>query len=208
MPCTDGLDVVTAALAMELGHSPSGGTLFMQGASGAVGALVTQMAVANGVTVIGTASERTRAFAESLGARVVDYRDTDWLNQVRELTSGGADVSIDHTGNPLVRGVTARRGILVHTGWSGRTAAIVGGFMTNVRRYAHPRERLCAVPQLIELRPAKYRQLLQEQLNAIMDGRLRGPDVQRIPFSEFVRAHRELDSLAPGHKLVLEMPSP
>jgi NADPH:quinone reductase-like Zn-dependent oxidoreductase len=54
------LDVVTAALAMELGHSPSGGTLFMQGVSGAVGALITQRAVANGVTVIGTASERTR----------------------------------------------------------------------------------------------------------------------------------------------------
>jgi hypothetical protein len=80
--------------------------------------------------------------------------------------------------------------------------------MTNVRRYAHPRERLRAVPQLTALRPAKYRQLLQEQLNAIMDGRLRGPDVETIPFSEFARAPCELDTLAPGHKLVREMPTP
>ena len=70
-----------------------------------------------------------------------------------------------------------------------------------------PRERLCSVPLLVALRPAKYRQMLQDQLNRIVDGRLSGPAVTTLPFSEVVDAHRQLADLAPGHKLVLEMAS-
>src|SRR5258708_36719135 len=40
------LDLVTAALALELARPPDGATIFVQGASGSVGALITQRAVA------------------------------------------------------------------------------------------------------------------------------------------------------------------
>ena len=206
------LDLVTAALAIELARPPDGATIFVQGVSGSVGALITQRAVADGMAVVGTASARTRGFAESLGARVVDYRDSDWPARVRELASGGAAASIDHTGSPLVRSATARTGTVVRTAWSGRrgrgrTDAALGGPATIARRYAHPRERLCSVPLLVALRPAKYRQMLQDQLNRIVDGRISGPAVTTLPFSEVVDAHRRLADLAPGHKLVLEMAS-
>ncbi|HEX7429497.1 MAG TPA: zinc-binding dehydrogenase [Mycobacterium sp.] len=204
------LDLVTAALAADLAHPPSGGTVFVQGVSGAVGALITQSAVANGMRVIGTASDRTRDFAESLAARVVDYRDPTWPQRVRDLVPGGADASIDHTGGPLVRTVTAPTGTVVRTAWSGRTGhgrmdAALGGFAANIRRYARPRERLCSVPLVVALQPGKYRKLLHDQLNGIVDGRLRGPTVTTIPFADVVDAHRGLATLAPGHKLVLEM---
>jgi NADPH:quinone reductase len=206
------LDLVTAALALELARPPEGATIFVQGVSGSVGALITQRAVTAGMTVVGTASDRTRGFAESLGARVVDYRDPDWPARVRELTSGGADASIDHTGSPLVRSATAHSGTVVRTAWSGRpgrgrTDAALGGPATIARRYAHPRERLCSVPMLVALRPAKYRQMLQDDLNRIVDGSLSGPAVTTVPFAEVVDAHRRLATLVPGHKLVLEMPS-
>ncbi len=204
------LDLVTAALAIELSHPPSGGTLFMQGVSGSVGALVTQYCLANGVGVVGTASERTRGFAESFGARVLDYRDSNWPAQVRELAPDGADASIDHTGSPLVRTVTAPLGTVVRTAWSGRPGhgrldAALGGLAGSVRRYASPRERLCSVPLLVALQPAKYRQILQDQLHRITDSSLRGPTVTTVPFRDVVNAHRELATLGPGHKLVLEM---
>src|SRR5262249_42965609 len=109
------LDLVTAALALELADPPGGGTLFVQGVSGSVGSFVTQHAIANGLQVVGTASERTRAFAESLGARVVDYRDPNWPALVQERAPGRADASIDHTRSPLVRAVTARAGTAVRT---------------------------------------------------------------------------------------------
>jgi len=204
------LDVVTAALAIDLAQPPDGATLFVQGVSGAVGALLTQYAVANKMRVVGTASERTRDFAESLGAEVVDYRDPNWSGRVRELIDGGADTSVDHTGDPLVRTVTAPTGTVVRTAWSGRPGhgrsdAALGGLMTNLRRYAHPRERLCSVPMLVALQPAKYRRLLQDQLNLIVEGTLRGPAVRTILFTDVVAAHRGLTTLEPGHKLVLEM---
>jgi len=204
------LDLVTAALALELADPPGGGTLFVQGVSGSVGSFVTQHAIANGLQVVGTASERTRALAESLGSRVVDYRDPNWPALVQELASGGADASIDHTGSPLVRAVTARAGTVVRTAWSGRPGhgridAALGGTATLARRFASPRERLCSVPLLVALRPAKYRQILQDQLDRIVDNGLRSPAVTTLPFSDVVDAHRKLPALAPGHKLVLDM---
>jgi NADPH:quinone reductase len=200
------LDLVTAALALELARPPKGATIFVQGVSGSVGALITQRASAEGMTVIGTASARTRGFAEALGARVVDYNDPNWPARVRELTSGGADASIDHTGGQLVRSATARSGTVVRTAWSRRKAALLGGPATIARRFAHPRERICSVPMLVALRPAEYRQMLQNDLNRIADGSLNGPTVTTVPFADVVDAHRRLASLPPGHKLVLEMP--
>lgn len=204
------LDLVTAALALDLAGPPGGGTLFVQGVSGSVGSFVTQHAIANGLTVFGTASKRTRAFAESLGALVVDYRDPNWPALVQELATGGADASIDHTGSPLVRAVTARGGTVVRTAWSGRLGhgrkdAALGGTATLARRFACPRERLCSVPMLVALQPAKYRRILQDQLNRVVDNSLRAPAVMTLPFEDVVNAHTKLATLAAGHKLVLEM---
>ena len=205
------LDLVTAALALELAEIPNGGTVFVQGVSGSVGSLITQHAVANGLRVVGTASERTRRSAESLGADVVDYRDPNWPTLVRELTPGGVDASFDHTGTPLVRAVTSKAGTVVRTAWSGRPGrgrldAALGGPGTVARRFAAPRERLCSVPLLVGLQPGKYRRMLQDQLGRVIDNQLHAPTTTTVPFSEVVSAHRQLAGLGPGHKLVLEMP--
>lgn len=204
------LDLVTAGLALDLADPRDGGTLFVQGVSGSVGGFLTQLALADGIRVVGTASERTRGYAESLGARVVDYRDPNWPMLVKDVTAGGADASIDHTGSPLVRTVTTRAGTVVRTAWSarpghGRMDAARGGTATLARRRCSPRERLCSVPQLVALQPASYRRILEDHLDRIVDGRLRGPSVTIRPLSAVIDAHRELATLEPGHKLVLEM---
>ncbi len=102
---------------------------------------------------------------------------------------------------------------VVRTAWSarpghGRLDAALGGFVANLRRYAKPRERLCSVPLLVALQPAKYRQMLTDQLNRIVDGSLAAPTVTTVPFAEVVDAHRRLATVAPGQKLVLEMDRP
>ena len=204
------LDLVTAALAMEVARTPRGAKVFVQGVSGSVGALITQRAVASGMHVVGTASDRTRAFAESLGAHVVDYRDTEWPARVRDWAPDGVDAAIDHTGSPQVATVTAGSGTVVRTAWSGRPGrgridAALGGSATLVHRFAHPRERICSVPMLVALHPVKYRQMLQDQLHHIVAGSLIGPAAVTLPFSEVVKAHQDLASLPPGHKIVLEM---
>ena len=205
------LDLVTAALALELAEVPNGGTVFVQGVSGSVGSLIAQHAIAHGLRVVGTASERTRRSAEALGTHVVDYRDPDWPTLVRELAPGGVDASFDHTGTPLVRAVTSRAGTVVRTAWTGRPGrgrldAALGGPATVARGFASPRERLCSVPLLVGLQPGKYRRMLADQLGRVVDGRLRAPATTTVPFAEVVSAHRQLATLGPGHKLVLEMP--
>lgn len=205
------LDLVTAALALELAEIPGGGTVFVQGVSGSVGSLIAQHAIAHGLRVVGTASERTRRSAEALGTHVVDYRDPDWPALVRELAPGGVDASFDHTGTPLVRAVTSRAGTVVRTAWTGRPGrgrldAALGGPATVARRFASPRERLCSVPLLIALQPGKYRRMLGDQLGRVADDRLHAPATTTVPFCEVVSAHRQLATLDPGHKIVLEMP--
>ncbi|GFG53753.1 hypothetical protein CQY20_23135 [Mycolicibacterium agri] len=205
------LDLVTADLALELAEPPHGGTLFVQGVSGPVGSLLTQLAVAKGLRVFGTASERTRASAESLGAHVVNYRDPNWPIMIRQLTAGGAHAGVDHTGTALVRAATRRTGTVVRTAWSGRPGhgrvdAARGGPATLARRFTSPSERLCSVPLLVALQPQRYRQILHDQLHRIAGGQLRAPTVTTAPFDEVIDAHRQLADLPPGHKLVLEMP--
>ncbi|ONI71683.1 NADPH:quinone reductase [Kribbella sp. ALI-6-A] len=51
----------------------SGETLLLHGAAGAVGAVAVQLAVAAGVTVIGTASEANHEYLRSLGATPIAY---------------------------------------------------------------------------------------------------------------------------------------
>lgn len=82
---------------------------------------------------------------------------------------------------------------------------MLGGPATLARTFASPREPLCSVPLLVSLRPAKYRRILENELDRVIDNNLRCPIITTLPFSDVVDAHRMLDSLEPGHKLVLTM---
>lgn len=70
----------------------AGTTLFVAGASGAIGTLVVQLAVRAGVQVAGSASASNHQYLVSLGAELaVDYHDPIWPEQVREWAPGGVD---------------------------------------------------------------------------------------------------------------------
>lgn len=102
----DALDLMTAAAipiagdaAVESVHTLGlgrGQTLFVAGASGAIGTLVIQMAVQRGVRVSGSASPANHDYLLSLGAELaVDYRDPSWPEQVRQWSaSGGVDAAL------------------------------------------------------------------------------------------------------------------
>lgn len=72
-----------------------GDTLFVAGASGAIGTLVIQLAAARGVRVVGSASSKNHEYMRSLGAeKAVDYSNPDWQKQVREWMPGGVDAAL------------------------------------------------------------------------------------------------------------------
>lgn len=104
-PMPDALDFVTAAgipiagdAAVESMHTldlKSGQTLYVAGASGAIGTLVVQLAVQRGVRVVGSASPVNHEYLMSLGAElVVDYHDPAWPDEVRRWAPGGVDAAL------------------------------------------------------------------------------------------------------------------
>ena len=72
-------------------------TLLVHGAAGAVGAFGVQLAVARGVTVVGTASPRNHDYLRSLGAIPVTYGD-GLADRVRALAPQGIDAVFDAAG--------------------------------------------------------------------------------------------------------------
>ncbi len=105
MAIPDALDFVTAAgipiagnAAVESMHTlgmNAGETLYVAGASGAIGTLVVQMAARRGIRVVGSASAANHEYVLSLGAElVVDYRDPRWPDEVRRWASGGVDAAL------------------------------------------------------------------------------------------------------------------
>ncbi|TWE22678.1 NADPH:quinone reductase-like Zn-dependent oxidoreductase [Prauserella muralis] len=76
-------------------------TVLVHAAAGGVGSLATQLAVAAGARVLGTASERNHDFLRELGAEPVTYGD-GLAARVRELAPGGVDAALDFVGGDAV----------------------------------------------------------------------------------------------------------
>lgn len=112
----DPVDAVTVPVAgetaqrvlRELAVQP-GETLLVHGASGSVGEMATQLAVAAGVRVIGTASARHQARVASLGATPTTY-GTGLVERVRALAPEGVDAVLDTTGRGVLPDSVELRG--------------------------------------------------------------------------------------------------
>ncbi|MFB7312543.1 NADP-dependent oxidoreductase [Streptomyces sp. NPDC056192] len=85
-------------------------TLLLHGASGAVGSVAAQLAVARGVRVIGTSGAASRGYVESLGAIAVEYGD-GLVERVRAAAPDGVDAVFDAAGkNALPASINLRGG--------------------------------------------------------------------------------------------------
>jgi NADPH:quinone reductase-like Zn-dependent oxidoreductase len=89
--------VETADRVLDALGVTAGETLLVHGAAGAVGAFGVQLAVARGVTVVGTASPRNHDYLRSLGAIPVTYGD-GLADRVRALAPQGVDAVFDAAG--------------------------------------------------------------------------------------------------------------
>lgn len=74
---------------------PEGGSLFIAGASGAIGTVAIQLARRLGWRVAASASENNHEYLRSLGVeRAVDYHDAQWMEQIREWMPAGVDAAM------------------------------------------------------------------------------------------------------------------
>ncbi|MFF4951207.1 NADP-dependent oxidoreductase [Streptomyces chattanoogensis] len=92
---------LTAYQSLKRVGTQRGETVLVHAAAGGVGSLAVQIAVAQGVRAIGTASERNHDFLRSLGAEPVTYGD-GLADRVRALAPEGVDVALDFVGNGVL----------------------------------------------------------------------------------------------------------
>lgn len=106
VPIPDGLSFDQAAAVPVAGNTilrafhslpamPEGSSLFIAGASGAIGTFAIQLARIRGWEVAASASARNHEYLRSLGATmVVDYHDQDWTEQIRRWRPHGVDAAV------------------------------------------------------------------------------------------------------------------
>ena len=87
----------TAERVLRLLDVKAGDTVFIDGGAGGVGAVVVQMAVARGVTVIGSAGEGNQDYLREIGATPVRYGE-GVAERVRDSAGGPVDGVVDVAG--------------------------------------------------------------------------------------------------------------
>ncbi|MFB7446931.1 NADP-dependent oxidoreductase [Streptomyces sp. NPDC056194] len=91
----------TAQRVLDLLRVREGETLFLHGAAGVVGSVAVQLAVAAGITVIGSASESNHGYLRELGAIPVAYGD-GLADRVRAAAPQGVDAVFDAAGHGVL----------------------------------------------------------------------------------------------------------
>lgn len=85
----------TALESMRELNLNAGDTLFIAGASGAIGTFMIQLAASKGIRVAASASSRNQVYMQKLGAeKPVDYNDPNWINEVTDWSNGGVTAAL------------------------------------------------------------------------------------------------------------------
>ena len=85
----------TALECMRALELKKGDTLFIAGASGAIGTFVIQLAAGQGIVVVGSASQKNHHYMLSLGAKkAVDYASPDWIQHLKQWLPEGVTAAL------------------------------------------------------------------------------------------------------------------
>lgn len=85
----------TALKAVEPLPLRAGDSIFLAGASGAIGTFLIQLAKEKGYVVASSASKKNHQHMKELGADfTVDYHDANWQQQITDWMPGGVDAAI------------------------------------------------------------------------------------------------------------------
>jgi len=223
LPVPQGLSLVEAASLPEtyftvwtnvfdragLGRGEGGAheTLLVQGGSSGIGVAAIQIASALGFTVFATAGSEEKCRAcERLGAsQGINYKQEDFVEVVKALTSGrGVDVILD-----MVAGDYIRRELTALAD-GGRIAliALLGGAIAEVNLSDVLRRRLTLSgstlrPRSVEFKAAIAAQLYQHVWPLLATGRIKPVIFREFAAAEAAAAHRLMESSEHVGKLVL-----
>jgi NADPH:quinone reductase-like Zn-dependent oxidoreductase len=163
----------------------NGETLLILGAAGSVGMIATQLAVSQGVTVIGAASPRDHDLVREIGGVPVSY-GAGFADRVREI-SPSVDAVLDAAGKgELPDAITL----------AGGPARV----MTLADEHAADLGVALSAPT-----PNRAPEAVDQTMPLLASGALRLRRQRRLPITEAAEAHRLLENGEAHEKLVLEV---
>ncbi len=218
LPVPEGVSLVDAAALPEVACTvwsnvfmtadlEPGEVLLVHGGSSGIGTMAVQLGVANDARVAVTAGSAEKLEAcRALGADVlVDYREDDFVERVREATEGhGADVVLDIIGAKYLGRnleVLATGGRLVIIGMQGgrRAELDIGALMT---------KRAAVIGTTLRARPAAEKAAVvaavaEHVWPLLEDGSVQPVVHSRHPLADAAAAHRELEESGHVGKILL-----
>jgi NADPH2:quinone reductase len=182
-------------------------TALVHGGSSGIGTTAIQLAHAAGATVFATAGSPEKCEAcERLGAaRAINYRTTDFVQAVTDLTSGrGVDVILDIVGGdyfPRNIQCLTLEGRLIQIG-------LLGGATSNINLAALMQKRLTVTGSTLRIRSVEEKGVIARELEQhvwpLLVARRVAPVVQAtLPLRQAAEAHRLLEAGQVIGKLVL-----
>lgn len=219
LPVPDGLDIVSAAGLPETsftvwsnvfdrGRLAPGETALFHGGSSGIGTMAIQLAAARRARAIVTAGsdEKCRACLELGAFAAINYRDRDFVEEVRRLTDGrGVDLILDIVGGSYVpRNLSALAvdGRLVVIGlMEGPPEAPVDFRKILGRRLTLTGSTLR--PRSVAEKAAIARAVAAEVWPLVTDGRVRPVVHRTFPLAEAAAAHRLMEASEHIGKILL-----
>ena len=195
VPLPEPLSFETAAAVVTVGEAAfrvlahlglkAGQTLLILGAGGSVGTIAAQLAVARGITVIGTAADADLGRLAALGVTAVRYGD-GWTERVRTAAPAGVDAVFDTAGAGLLPDAIALAGDPAQVITIADESAAEHGVRFTGQ---DPSDRAPeALPELAAL---------------LADGRLTIPVWRAYPLAEAAQAHADLEAGRNHGKIIL-----
>ncbi|GAB7039566.1 MULTISPECIES: quinone oxidoreductase family protein [Catenuloplanes] len=190
----------------EFGRLRAGETVLVQAAASGVGVAAVQLAKAAGATVIGTASsdEKLARLTELGLDHAINYRDTDVVARVKEITDGrGVDVVIDPVGGRTLEGsieALAYRGRITWIGEAGRD-----GHTPQIRPLMGKNASLHGVYLAggMQRDRARIRAVIEKLIARVAAGELTVVIDREFPLADAAEAHRYIESRAAFGRVLL-----
>lgn len=203
----------------RIAYIESGERILVHGAAGGVGTALLQLGKLANLEMYGTASKRKHPMVSDLGATPIDYRDVDFVAEIRRLTGDGVDAVFDAVGGAHWRRSlqTLRSGgRMVAYGFSTAT----NGGRRDLLRALSNLLRMPRVDPLFLLNNSKavmgynvniikkrhpywYRQDLSALLSLLAEEKINPIVAAQVPLVEVARAHEMLNNAAVSGKIVL-----
>lgn len=183
---------LTVRLALDTLALAPGDWVAVSGAAGAVGGYATQMAVAEGLRVVGIASAADEELVRGLGAEAFVRRGPEAAAGIRDLVPAGVDGLVDaaNVGGPLLPAVRDAGRVVALRAFDGAPVRGITVELISVRSYLREAGKLGTVMELAGA------------------GALSPRVAATYRPSQAAEAHRRLEAGGVRGRLVLEFDSP